>query len=338
MYVSKRILLVWLSATIITIIIQISLGGYVRLTDSGLSMYDWHVVNGIIPPISDAEWGDAFKGYKSTPEYKKINIGMSLEDYKNIYYREYNHRILGRITGLIYVLPLFLFLFMGRFKWRESKIYLLIGLLYAGQGVLGWYMVQSGLVDVPHVSHFRLAAHLLLAFLILGLVFWKLFDTIWGDVQIGKVERANPLLRILSLFNALLTIQICWGAFMAGLKAGFVSDTFPLMFGYLFPPNVINTTYSFFSNFVNNSVAVHFTHRWFAFVVLGFTLFTYLKLKNISSMAIALLIATALQVLMGITVILMHINISMALIHQIGPAILLYISLFLGHKLIRVNQ
>jgi len=175
---NKKILTIWLGLVAILIASQILLGGYVRLTGSGLSMYDWHVVKGIIPPLSDESWQEKFQNYQQTPEYKKINVGMSLEDYKEIYLREYNHRILGRLNGLVFVIPLFIFLFTGKFKWRELKVYLSIGLLYAFQGVWGWYMVQSGLVDRPHVSHFRLAIHFVLAFVILALVLWKLFDTL----------------------------------------------------------------------------------------------------------------------------------------------------------------
>lgn len=332
MFPSKKIVIIWLSITAITVIVQITLGGYVRLTDSGLSIYDWHVVDGIVPPLTSEGWQTAFDGYKNTPEYQKINVGMNLAEYKNIYFREYNHRILGRITGLIFVLPLFLFLFFGRFKWRTSKVYLVTGLLYAGQGVLGWYMVKSGLVDAPHVSHFRLAAHLLLAFLIIGLVFWKLFDTIFEEAIIRKWKNLNSHFKISVVFIALLAVQICWGAFMAGLKAGAVSNTFPLMLGYLIPPNLIDPSASLIGNLIGKSMAVHFTHRWFAFVVLAYTFFVYLKFKNISKTALFLLLATGLQILAGILVIWLRVDVSMALVHQAGAVVLLFISLFLAHK------
>ena len=139
---NKKIISLWLGLVAILVISQTILGGYVRLTGSGLSMYDWHVVKGVIPPLSEESWQETFQNYQQTPEYKKINIGMTLDGYKTIYLREYNHRILGRLSGLVYVVPLFIFLFMGRFKWRASKIYLLIGILYAAQGVMGWYMVK----------------------------------------------------------------------------------------------------------------------------------------------------------------------------------------------------
>jgi len=329
---SKKTILSWLTVVAASVIFQIILGGYVRLTDSGLSMYDWHVVKGVIPPLSEASWQETFENYKQTPEYKKINVGMSLDDYKLIYLREYNHRIVGRITGLIFVLPLFIFLFLKRFKWRESKIYLATGLLYAGQGVLGWYMVKSGLVDEPHVSHYRLAAHLLLAFLILALVFWKILDTIYKDALISRESFKEKTFKIIGLFLVLLLIQITYGAFVAGLKAGHVSNTFPLMFGYLFPPNLFTDDFPGLLNLFANSVTVHFIHRWFAFVVLGFSIYTWLKLKEEMPAALLLPMLIVLQVSLGLFVIWFNVPVSVALIHQFGAVIVFVFGIYLFHK------
>lgn len=329
---SKNIILSWLSIVFVSVVFQILLGGYVRLTDSGLSMYDWHVVHGIIPPLSEDEWLETFKNYMQTPEYNKINVGMSLDDYKLIYLREYNHRIVGRVTGLIFVLPLFLFLFLKRFKWRESKIYLATGLLYAGQGMLGWYMVKSGLVDHPHVSHYRLAAHLLLAFLILALVLWKILDTIYKDAIITKETVSSKSFRIVGIFLILLAVQITYGAFVAGLDAGHVSNTFPLMFGYLFPPNLYTSDFPGLLNLVANSVTVHFIHRWFAFVVFGFSIFTWMKLRKEISVAVLLPALVLAQVLLGLFVIWFNVPISVALIHQFGAVCVLSFGIWLLHN------
>lgn len=329
---SKKIIIGWLAIVLVSIVAQVSLGGYVRLTDSGLSMYDWHVVKGVIPPISEDAWQQTFENYQKTPEYKKINVGMTLEDYKLIYLREYNHRILGRITGLIFVLPLFVFLFLSRFKWREAKIYLLTGLLYAGQGIMGWYMVQSGLVDQPDVSHYRLAAHFILALLIFSLVLWKLLDVMLEDRIISKENFKHKPFQILILFTGLLIIQLVYGAFMAGLKAGYVSDTFPLMFGYLFPPNLFNIESSVLLDLVSNSVTIHFIHRWFAFLVLGFSFYVYLKLKKKTAGAVLLPIVVAGQILLGLFVIWFNVQLSLALIHQLGGVIILTVTVYLLHN------
>ena len=330
---SKKTILIWLTLVAISVIFQISLGGYVRLTQSGLSMYDWHVVNGIVPPLTEETWQETFENYKETPEYKKINVGMSLDEYKLIYIREYNHRILGRITGLIFVVPLFTFLFLKKFKWKESKIYLLTGLLYAGQGILGWYMVKSGLVDDPHVSHLRLAAHLLLAFLILALMFWKILDTVYNDALISKEIYFNNSFRITAIFLILLTVQIAYGAFVAGLKAGHVSNTFPLMFGYLVPPNLFVDDFSFFMNLIENAVAVHFVHRWLAFIVFGFSIYTWLKVRPNLPYAILLPAIIVVQVLLGLHVIWFNVPVTLALIHQLGAVLVIGISIFLLHRI-----
>ena len=331
MKVSKKLLIAWLSLVSFTVIIQILLGGYVRLTQSGLSMYDWNVVTGIIPPLSEGEWQSTFESYQQTPEYKKINSGMSLDEYKSIYFREYNHRILGRLTGLIYALPALILLFSGIFKWRDSKIYILIGFLFAGQGVLGWYMVKSGLVDEPHVSHFRLAAHLLLAFFILALVFWKILDTHFGEVVIKVKSFRLKIFRGLVLMLMIVSLQITYGAFVAGLKAGYVSDTFPLMFGFLFPPNLFQTG---FADLFTSSVTVHFIHRWFAFLVLGYSFLLYFKLKKQGELKFAWLLPAAVlaQIILGLTVILLHVPMLIALVHQGGAIVVFSLVILFLHR------
>lgn len=333
----KKILTIWLSVVITSIIFQILLGGYVRLTDSGLSMYDWHVVKGIIPPISDSEWQETFESYKQTPEYLKINVGMSLEEYKQIYVREFNHRVLGRITGLIFVIPLIIFLFAGWLKWRTSKIYILSSFLYAGQGILGWYMVKSGLVDHPHVSHLRLAAHFVLALFIFALLYWKLLDLIYGDKEITRIAFLNRPLRILSVFTILFAIQVTYGAFIAGLDAGFVSDTFPLMFGFLIPPNLFVDQWPWMLNFFENSVMVHFIHRWFAFIIFGFALYSWIKIKEQMRSVFILPLAVSVQILLGLMVIWFHVPLYLALLHQFVAITILGATIGLAHKSLDIS-
>mgnify|MGYP001188002976 FL=1 len=169
---SNRAVIIWLIAVCFTIFSMVVVGGITRLTESGLSMVDWNPVVGIVPPLNESEWEQAFEVYKNYPQYQKVNTGMSLDDFKEIYYWEYGHRVLGRLIGIIYFVPFVLFLMLGKIE-KPMVPKLWIGLVLGSlQGVLGWYMVKSGLVDIPRVSHYRLAAHLMLALLILGYLSW----------------------------------------------------------------------------------------------------------------------------------------------------------------------
>ncbi|MCB0284137.1 MAG: COX15/CtaA family protein [Calditrichaeota bacterium] len=330
---SKNIIITWLILVALTVTIQILLGGYVRLTRSGLSMYDWHVVHGIIPPLTEESWQETFENYKQTPEYKHINVGMTLDEYKLIYFREYNHRILGRLTGLIFVVPFFIFLFTKIIPFRKSYLYMLIGLLFAAQGVLGWYMVKSGLVDQPYVSHYRLAAHLLMAFMILALVVWKIMDNLTTFQQLTFTLIKSKSFRWSLVFFIILGLQITYGAFVAGLKAGHVSNTFPLMFGYLLPPNLFSSDMPVMLNLFQNSVTVHFIHRWLAFFVFLFSIMAYLDLKKKKiGKAIFLPILVALQIILGLTVIWMNVPVSVALIHQGGAVLVFSAFIMLLHR------
>lgn len=323
----KNVILVWLISVVFLILAQTVLGGYVRLTRSGLSMYDWHVITGVIPPLSQSAWQKTFDAYKKTPEYKKVNVGMSLSDYKSIYYREYNHRILGRFSGLVFALPLLFFLLSGIIRWRQSKSYLIIGFLYGAQGLMGWYMVKSGLVDAPHVSPFRLAAHFLLALFILALIAWQVYTLQWGAASKKHFTAHCFLSRRTLGFSLILLVQITYGAFMAGLKAGHVSNTFPLMLGYLVPPGMFSGIHPLWLNLFENSLTVHFIHRWLAFGVLGFGLYLVFLLnrsglKNVISGARILASLLSVQVLLGLFVVLWDVAIPLALIHQLTAALL----------------
>lgn len=330
---AKKIIIAWLVLVALTVTIQILLGGYVRLTRSGLSMYDWDVVHGIIPPLTEESWQETFENYKQTPEYKHINVGMTLDEYKLIYFREYNHRILGRLTGLIFVVPFFIFLFTKIIPFKKSYLYMLTGLLFAAQGVLGWYMVKSGLVDKPYVSHYRLAAHLLMAFMILALVIWKIMDNLTTFQRLTfSIIKSNSF-RWSLLFFIFLGLQITYGAFVAGLKAGHVSNTFPLMFGYLVPPNLFSSDIPGLVNLFQNSVTVHFIHRWLAFLVFVFSIFAWLDLKKETiKSALLLPLLVTLQILLGLTVIWMNVPLSVALIHQGGAVLVFSAFIILLHR------
>jgi len=320
---SQKIIMLWLALVIVTIFSQIILGGYVRLTRSGLSMYDWHVVRGVIPPLTEEAWQEAFANYQKTPEYRKINVNMDLKGYKEIFWREFNHRILGRVSGLLFVIPLFLFIFTGRLPWRENKLLLGAGILFAAQGVMGWYMVKSGLVNDPHVSPYRLAAHFWLALIILALIVWRALSILCGTGPVHRGLFQDKTGRSWLLFSVLLAIQITWGAFMAGLKAGHVSNTWPLMFGYWLPPNLLSGTGGFWHQWVANSVTVHFIHRWLAFAVLGAAGLLAWSVRRIPRVEIplkrgatVLFGMVGLQITLGIWVIWANVAIPPALLHQ----------------------
>lgn len=314
-------------------------GGYVRLSRSGLSIVEWDVVTGIVPPLDEEAWQASFTQYQQTPEFQKVNREMTLAAYQRIFYVEYIHRLIARIAGLIVVVPLFIFLLNGRIPWRRSGIYLLIALLFGFQGALGWYMVSSGLVDRPSVSPYRLTAHLLTALLVLAIAFWQALDHIFQDrAGSGRSRRTAPRVWAILLL-AVLVVQIAYGGLVAGLKAGHVSDTFPLMFGYLVPPGIFATLQPWWANLIANATALHFLHRWFAFAVLLVAIVLFLQTGNVDySGAIrrgrfALMVLVLLQIALGISVVWWHVPLVLALLHQLSAVLLFLAVLFLNHRL-----
>src|SRR5690349_920921 len=247
-------------------------GGFVRLTRSGLSITEWNPVSGTVPPIGEEAWQEEFTKYQATPEFQQINFNMTLEEYKYIFYIEWFHRFIARFAGLVYAIPVFYFLLTKKIPWREFGIYFVMGMLFIAQAFAGWIMVASGLVDRPSVSHFNLTIHLLLALSLLGLSLWTAFGHKFGfpDKRSSPADRSkkvkwSPPSRLAVTFFGILLIQIAYGGFTAGLKAGHVSDTWPLMFGKLIPPNL----FSSFINIFEAPQTIVFIHRWFAFIVLA---------------------------------------------------------------------
>lgn len=292
-------------------------GGWVRLTRSGLSMVEWRVVTDSIPPLSRQAWEATFQQYQQTPEYQQVNRGMSLGEYRAIYYREWGHRLLGRVIGLVFVLPLVYFLWRRHIPWNQLPAFAGIGLLFAAQALVGRFMVASGLVDAPHVSHYWLTFHLLCALVLLGSCLWLAFE---GGAGPGTRELAPPRIRRLSLvLLGAVVLQIALGGLMAGLKAGYLSATFPLMFGSWIPQGIWALDLGLL-NLLENPVTVHFQHRWFAFAVLGIALVLW-RQRRLFALRLregvkALLVLLCLQVGLGIWVLLAHMAVSAALLHQ----------------------
>lgn len=306
-------LVIWLAVVCIVIYMMIVVGGVTRLTQSGLSMVDWQPIMGIVPPLSQEDWQETFDAYRQYPEYQKINRGMSLDEFKQIFYWEYGHRVLGRLIGMIYFLPLMVFLLLGKVEKRWQPRLWIAFVLGGLQGLMGWYMVKSGLVDVPYVSHYRLAAHLMLAFVIIGFLFWLILDML----SVRRVESPN-LLRTGGIWlMALLILQLVLGAFTAGLDAGYGFNTWPLMHGQFMADAAVMME-PFWHNFVENGVMIQFIHRWLgALLLLGIVLYTWKALGTaLSGAAMILLAVTTVQFVLGVTTLLYRVPVVLGSLHQ----------------------
>lgn len=308
----------WLLFVCTLILILIIFGGWVRLTRSGLSIVEWNVITGVIPPLNEADWQSEFGKYKQSPEYQKINFDMPLEEFKFIYHMEFWHRFLGRIAGLSFVLPLLYFLRRGVIPRKGVPVYIGIGLLFALQGLIGWLMVKSGLDDRPSVSHIRLTFHLSGALILLATCLWQAFKHI---IPHERKAHSTPLALPSVLFFAALYIQIAAGGLLAGLKAGYISDTFPLMFGQLIPDGLFNVTPAWI-NLFDSAPMVHFQHRWFAFIVLGLAVWLYYRGRAphvtplLRTSTTAVLGIALLQVLLGIATVVGGMPTALASLHQ----------------------
>jgi cytochrome c oxidase assembly protein subunit 15 len=305
-------------------------------------MVEWHVVTGVVPPMSGDAWDETFHRYQQTPEYKKINRGMSLEDFKTIYYREYTHRILGRATGLAFVIPLLAFLARGAIPRSRLPAFLGIGFLFALQGLVGWFMVQSGLVDQPHVSHYRLTLHLLCALVLLAACLWYGFEYGLALPAAGQ-GRVSPLFKGLSVALLLaVCVQIAAGALVAGLKAGYISDTFPKMFGQWVPEGLWRMQ-PWIANLLENPAMVHFQHRWFGFVVLGMALALAVQLRREPALpplrlgVLGILHLLLLQVVLGVAAVALHVPAALASLHQAVALAIFILALFVCHQVFRVR-
>lgn len=335
---AKKTVSIWLYIVSVIIVGLVVFGGYVRLTRSGLSIVEWNVFTGIVPPMGEEAWTQEFAKYQATPEFQKVNAAMTLAEYKNIFYLEYIHRMIARTAGLVVILPLLWFLFRGTIPWRKSGVYIFIALLFIFQGFMGWYMVSSGLVDRPAVSHFRLTIHLLLALTLLGITLWTAFNLTYGGAGKGAPKSAGYWLSI-GLLGALL-VQISYGGLVAGLKAGHVSATWPLMFGEWVPPGLLATLQPWWRNLVEMSVTVHFTHRWFAWLVLAMAVILYVVAKQehysstVNKGLVWMMILIGVQITLGVSVIWFHVPLALALTHQFTAMLLFVVNIFLTHRIL----
>lgn len=305
----------WLYAVAFLVFVIVVVGGITRLTESGLSITEWKPITGAIPPMSQEVWVSEFEKYKQIPEYLEINgpAGMTLEDFKLIYFWEWTHRLLGRLIGLAFALPFLWFAFKRAIPNRYGGRLVALLVLGGMQGAIGWWMVSSGLTERTDVSHFRLAAHLLTAFLILGGLIWTALDL--RQLACGQNRPAKLTSFGLIVFGVLF-LQLLFGAYTAGLNAGYVSNTWPLMNGSLIPVG-INWAGSAWSMLNNDPYVIHFIHRWWAWVTVGFLVVLALRIRVQSrKTSIAIHSAYGVQILLGIATVITGISIHFAVLHQ----------------------
>ncbi|MBT4789987.1 MAG: COX15/CtaA family protein [Halobacteriovoraceae bacterium] len=302
---------------------MVMIGGITRLTDSGLSIVDWKPIMGILPPLNQQEWLVAFTKYQAYPEFKIVNSQMDLAGFKAIFFWEYFHRLFGRLIGLVFFLPYVYFYFKKALSAKLNKKLLVLFFLGGLQGLMGWYMVMSGLVSNPDVSHYRLAAHLMLAFIIIAYAFW----IILGLKYPGHNFNSHAAMKkSLVIFALIITMQILYGAFVAGLDAGLTHNTFPKM-GRSWVPFDVSILLSTLALFENN-VVVQFVHRSFGWLLLFMTIIMFYQQRNLAN-AIQkksiqmMLVFLIIQFLLGVTTLLMYVPLLIASIHQLGACILI---------------
>ena len=334
----SRAVMIWLHVFAGIVAFLVVFGGFTRLTRSGLSIVEWNPINGTVPPMANHEWEAEFAKYKETPEFQQVNTNMTLDEYKYIFYIEWFHRLVARLAGLCYAFPVFYFLFRKTIPFKEFGIYFVMGLLFIGQAFMGWFMVYSGLVDRPAVSHFRLTAHLLFALTLFSLALWVAFGHKHGFLT-KNAPWSTPS-KIAAWSFVILIIQISYGGFTAGLKAGHVSDTWPLMFGKLIPPNLFHSWLAP----LETPQTIVFIHRWFAWLGIILVPLVYYKIKkqnypaDIQKGMIWLIGVVALQITLGILTILSYVNITIALIHQANAILLLGLAIYFIHRFRAVDE
>jgi cytochrome c oxidase assembly protein subunit 15 len=333
----------WLLANVALIFIMAIIGAVTRLTESGLSMVQWHVVMDMLPPLNPEAWQHQFSLYQQTPEYLKLNHGMSLEDFKSIYFWEWLHRLWGRMLGLTYAIPFVYFLIRRQIpRWLLPN---LVFFLFLGglQGFVGWYMVKSGLIDEPRVSHYRLALHLGMAFIIFALLWRQALQLLYP-----KLTAPTPLLPaslkthgVIGL--VLASITIVWGVFVAGLDAGMIYNEFPLMGGQIVPAEAWHLSPAWLNLFDNHAM-VQFTHRALA-IVTFITVFAFgwrcraiAYTPRIRKLGLWLLVAITTQLALGIITLLTQVSLHAAATHQAGALIVLALLIWQDWELRRYPQ
>lgn len=319
----------WLLIGAIMVMSMVVIGGITRLTHSGLSMVDWKPISGTLPPMNEAEWSAEFENYKSSPEFQKINSHFTLEDFKGIFFWEYFHRLIGRVIGIVFIVPFLYFLFTKKLENRTLRRNLILIFFLGGlQGLIGWYMVKSGLVNNPAVSHYRLALHLSTALLLICCILWTALSVFYPRINREYSEIRKPLLLLLPV----VAIQIIYGAFVAGLKAGYIFPSYPKMGPNWIAPGIGQALESEgFISLIGNPLTVQFIHRWFAIIVVLLVGYIFIKGRKLAldqsqqNINTALISMVGVQFLLGVFTLINAVPVSLGVLHQLGAAVLLSI-------------
>ena len=328
----KKLFKTWNLLLFFLLFVLVLVGGFTRLTGSGLSITEWELFTGIFPPFSHEHWLEYFSLYKQIPQYKLINYNMTLEEFKFIFWWEYLHRLLARFLGLFYLIPCVYFIFNKTINGKNIIYYLAIFFLISFQGFMGWYMVSSGLVNNPDVSHFRLSIHLFIAVIILSLIFWSYLNS--DNLELKLYFGRSSIFFYFFLF--LIYCQIVLGAFTSGLDAGLIYQTWPLMNANFIAEEI--SIKSFFSlELFNDRAHVQFIHRLNAyFIVVLYLLFYFYNLKKFKDYILnmnLILAVLLIQIILGILTLLSGLNIYLAATHQIASLILVSSVILLIYKL-----
>jgi cytochrome c oxidase assembly protein subunit 15 len=324
-YNPHKSVIIWLLTGCALIFLMVVVGGITRLTNSGLSMVDWKLVVGMIPPLNEQDWINTFDKYKQFPEYQEVNYLFTLDEFKAIFFWEYIHRLIGRFVGLVFIIPFFYFLIKNKIQGKLIGKCVIILCMGAFQGFLGWWMVKSGLVNDPDVSHYRLATHLTSAFLTFAYTFWVALELMTKEEKRPNV----PYLRkgVLTLFF-ITVLQIVYGAFVAGLNAGFIMNTWPKM-GDTWIAESVTAMEPFWTNFVDGIGGVQFIHRYLAYIVVGLVIFLLIKSTKFelnssqNKSLIALIVVVFFQFLLGVFTLVYAVPVWLGVTHQVGAFFLL---------------
>ena len=333
---TNRKVATWLLVCCALVFAMVVLGGVTRLTGSGLSMVDWRPLMGALPPMSDEAWQKTFEMYQETPQFLTVNADMDVDGFKGIFWLEFLHRLLGRTIGIVFLVPFLIFAWRGYIQKEEWPKYALMFVLGGMQGVLGWYMVMSGLVNNPAVSQYRLVAHLAAAFLIYAYMLWVALSLIFPSDSVTP----HPWYRKTLALATLITVTVISGGFVAGLKAGKIYNTFPLMGEYWAPPGMFALE-PWWRNFFDNMATVQFDHRILAITTFALIIFYWVQIRNtdlparVSKGVNALLHTAVLQVALGIATLLLVVPVFLAAAHQAVAMLLFTVALYLCHGLRR---
>ena len=327
----------WLLIGYGMVFIMLVLGGITRLTQSGLSIVEWNVIMGVVPPLNDNDWNTAFEKYKQFPEYNIMNKTMSVDEFKSIFWWEFIHRLWGRLIGIVFIIPFVLFIIQKKLNADWIKKLTGVFLIGAFQGFMGWYMVKSGLIENPHVSHYRLTMHLFLAFSICGLLLWYAMQWLADTGADIKITATRSLSKYVTLLTVLILSQAMLGGLVAGLKAGFMFNTYPKM-GDSWLPEAAWMMDPVWMNFLENGVMIQFMHRTLALIIVAGIAVFWLNTKKMElpsrfKNAMSLLSVMAIvQMTLGIVTILLNVPVFWGVVHQAGALVLFSIAVWARYQ------